>query len=750
MAQDNAYHLTEGLWISAVAPDRVPLTPLPGGGGGSGFGGWGLSEGRPRGTGGPNRNLAREISARRVFDEERQFNEQHYAAQYAPLLSNLANKISAERAQIFHQANALTGNAFAKRSAEQHQLTTFINATRKEYLSVLPDALSFYGAVWFYKRSDSLMTRIYDPGVFTQRDEAFSKEFERRVDKSIDGAYQLHLKAITIQSMSDGFAELAATVDQAEQSAPEFDLAKAIERRTLQLQEERRICFECLPNFLQNQLVQATPIEPTLNLTATLSAYKASALSAISALQTNVPAFSSTNPEIVSPLSKPQLEALQHLTDEQRLKRAGPLWAEYHRALALNESVRYLQRFTGVSDNLIQRALEVEQLQEMHAAALKQEAARQEETRQRNEVQRLGMSFISDMPLAASGPLILPIGKATFAITASAYTTLQAATTAAVTQLANASLALSTPLLVGALSLLWPSSLGNSERRYLISIPVADLTPPGGPDLTAMATSAATVDLPYVLSGSENSDQLRLFVEPGGRPVPVRTATFDAARQVYSLALDNPQRILTWTPASAPGLEQGGSAGLPAIPPGTAVYTGSSLNPVIPEPLTHPELDFDHERLIITFPADSGLPPLLVVFKSRRNEPGIVTGNGAPVGERWLGDASSTTGAPIPVHIATLMKGKKFADFNAFRAEFWKTVSNDTAVSSQFTKQNRSRMSKHGLAPMVRKTDRYKSHASYVLHHVVPISEGGAVYDLDNIRVVTPQAHHDIHYGDKP
>jgi len=67
MAQDNAYHLTEGLWISAVAPDRVPLTPLPGGGGGSGFGGWGLSEGRPRGTGGPNRSLAREISARRVF-----------------------------------------------------------------------------------------------------------------------------------------------------------------------------------------------------------------------------------------------------------------------------------------------------------------------------------------------------------------------------------------------------------------------------------------------------------------------------------------------------------------------------------------------------------------------------------------------------------------------------------------------------------------------------------------------------------
>ncbi|MBV4502833.1 S-type pyocin domain-containing protein [Pseudomonas shirazensis] len=750
MAEDNAYHLTEGLWISAAAPDRVPLTPLPGGGGGSGFGGWGLSEGRPRGTGGPNRNLAREISARRVLDEERQGIDQHYAAQYAPLISNLVNKIAADRERIRQQADALSGNAFAKRSAEQQQLTSFITATRKSYLSALPEALSFYGAVSFYKRSDSMMTRIYDPGVFTERDEAFANELWKRMNNSIEGAYKLHLHAITIQSLSDGFAELAAIVDQAERSDPMFEMARTLERRTLQLQEERRICFECLPNFLQNQLVQATPIEPTLNLTATLSAYKASALSAISALQTNVPAFSSTNPEIVSPLSKPQLEALQHLTDEQRLKRAGPLWAEYHRALALNESVRYLQRFTGVSDNLIQRALEVEQLQEMHAAALKQEAARQEETRQRNEAQRLAMSFNSAMPLAASWPLILPIGKATFAITASAYTTLQAATTAAVTQLANASLTLSTPLLVGALSLLWPSSLGNSERRYLISIPVADLTPPGGPDLTAMATSAATVDLPYVLSGSENSDQLRLFVEPGGRPVPVRAATFDTERQVYSLALDNPQRILTWTPASAPGLEQGGSAGLPAIPPGTVVYTGSILEPVSNESGGYSALDlFDQERLVITFPIDSGLPPILLVFSSPRYEPGVAIGSGEQTEGLWLGNASTRSGVPVPVKIAEQLKGREFRDFNAFRRSFWKSIANDPELSEQFSKRDLQRMKKHGYAPIAPYADRHKSQTSYALHHAIPISENGGVYDMDNLRIVTPAAHNTIHYGGK-
>ncbi|RYD94434.1 MAG: pyocin, partial [Sphingobacteriales bacterium] len=364
--------------------------------------------------------------------------------------------------------------------------------------------------------------------------------------------------------------------------------------------------------------------------------------------------------------------------------------------------------------------------------------------------QRLGMSFISAMPLAASGPLILPIGKATFAISASAYTTLQAATTAAVTQLANASLALSTPLLVGALSLLWPSSLGNSERRYLISIPVADLTPPGGPDLTAMATSAATVDLPYVLSGSENSDQLRLFVEPGGRPVPVRAATFDTERQVYSLALDNPQRILTWTPASAPGLKQGGSAGLPAIPPGTVVYTGSALEPVSNESGGYPALDlFDQERLVITFPIDSGLPPILLVFSSPRYEPGVAIGSGEQTEGLWLGNASTRSGVPVPIKIAEQLKGREFRDFNAFRRAFWKSIANDPELSEQFSKRDLQRMKKHGYAPIAPYVDRHKSQTSYALHHAIPISENGGVYDMDNLRIATPAAHNTIHYGGK-
>jgi len=58
-------------------------------------------------------------------------------------------------------------------------------------------------------------------------------------------------------------------------------------------------------------------------------------------------------------------------------------------------------------------------------------------------------------------------------------------------------------------------------------------------------------------------------------------------------------------------------------------------------------------------------------------------------------------------------------------------------------------MRENGHAPRARNPDVYGKKKSFELHHVVPISEGGEVYDIDNLRVVTPAAHHKIHYGDK-
>ncbi|NKZ98977.1 hypothetical protein GTA26_28220 [Rhodococcus hoagii] len=104
------------------------------------------------------------------------------------------------------------------------------------------------------------------------------------------------------------------------------------------------------------------------------------------------------------------------------------------------------------------------------------------------------------------------------------------------------------------MSLAWPSSLGNSDRQYLIGIPLRDLAPPEGPDLEALALLAPQLDLSYLLSGSEEGTDLKLHIIAGRASVPVRAARWDSVRGVYSVALENPQRTLTWTPLVHRGL----------------------------------------------------------------------------------------------------------------------------------------------------------------------------------------------------
>ncbi|MBK4993924.1 pyocin [Pseudomonas sp. S37] len=749
MARDNTYYLDEALYISAQAPTGSELRLIGGGGGGPGSGGWGLSDGYPRGTSPTQNDIARVISTRRVLTDEFQIIEKDYADKYAHQTSQLPETVNALKAQIKTEASSTHGAA-STLATEQQILSSRISQIRDGYLQILPEANNYFGVPAFYKRGDSMMSRFLDPGFFAATTgQELGVEWATRLQKSWEGSYRLHLEAQKHQALADELNALAIQVDQEELSL-RADLSQVIARRTAQIQTERQIHFDCLPNVLQHELGQ-TVIDDAFTLVQTFSAYLATAAALVQAKQSQIPQYHDQNPRINGPLSKPQLEGLLHLVDEQRLRRAGPRWQEYHLALALTESIRFLGVYAGATQNLMQRAVEVENLRVQLAA--QEEAARQqaeaerlaaEAERQRQEALRRSISYINDARLAGSTPAVIPIGATTFAVAEAAYSALGEAIAAAITRLAATAIP---SLAVGTLAMAWPSTLGNSERQYLISTPLGSLSPAGGPDLAALAASSTSIDLPYLLAGVENENELDLYVVPGGKPVAVRAATFDSERQVYSLALDNPQRILTWTPASAPVGEEGSSTSLPLVPTGTVVYTGSSLNPVITEQEGYPALELlDQERLIITFPVDSGLPPILVVFKSPRYEPGIAMGSGAQIDGIWLGDITNGSGAKIPAQIANTLRGREFRDFDAFRSAFWKAISDTPELASQFNDANRSLITK-GRAPKARDKDHYKGHASFILHHVIPISENGAVYDVDNLRVVTPAAHNDIHYG---
>ena len=107
----------------------------------------------------------------------------------------------------------------------------------------------------------------------------------------------------------------------------------------------------------------------------------------------------------------------------------------------------------------------------------------------------------------------------------------------------------------------------------------------------------------------------------------------------------------------------------------------------------------------------------------------------------------SRTLEAIP-RIADQLCGKSFSSFGAFRKALWKAVANDSELSQQFSSRNLSGMGK-GLAPAAPKSEHAGKRIAFELHHVELIKDGGAVYDADNLRAVTPRRHIDIHRGGK-
>lgn len=62
----------------------------------------------------------------------------------------------------------------------------------------------------------------------------------------------------------------------------------------------------------------------------------------------------------------------------------------------------------------------------------------------------------------------------------------------------------------------------------------------------------------------------------------------------------------------------------------------------------------------------------------------------------------------------------------------------------QFNRQNQGNV-KAGKAPVSRNAEQVGGRIKYELHHDMPIHQDGRVFDIDNIRVVTPKRHIDIH-----
>ncbi|WP_088362926.1 hypothetical protein [Bacillus cereus] len=106
----------------------------------------------------------------------------------------------------------------------------------------------------------------------------------------------------------------------------------------------------------------------------------------------------------------------------------------------------------------------------------------------------------------------------------------------------------------------------------------------------------------------------------------------------------------------------------------------------------------------------------------------------------------------IPLEVREKLAGREFKNFDHFREELWKAVA-DSSFAAEFSPWNIVGMKK-GFAPFAPASQYHGKHRVYILHHKQPIHQGGDVYDLDNLLIVSPKMHQQIldpayHFGKK-
>ncbi|WP_313683188.1 S-type pyocin domain-containing protein [Pantoea sp.] len=289
-------------------------------------------------------------------------------------------------------------------------------------------------------------------------------------------------------------------------------------------------------------------------------------------------------------------------------------------------------------------------------------------------------------------------------------------------------------------------------NMFLSAMPGDAINLPAEHELLAAAAADGTVEMSVRGRVYFSDGLLKTYLVRTINPSRVRvlSATVDAVTGLYSVTIPAesglPSRTILVSPEGASGYQ-----GLPplatpvhneAVPDNTGNTDPGVASPAVESFPQADDLDF--RDAILIFPADSGLDPAYVMLQSGRDLPGKVTGTGADVEGTWLAGASEGLGSPVPTRIADRLRDREFSSFDAFRKAFWQEVAADPELAAQFTAQNVGRMRK-GSAPRVSMKEGVGGRRSFELHHTELISLGGEVYNVENIKVMTPKHHINTH-----
>jgi hypothetical protein len=284
-----------------------------------------------------------------------------------------------------------------------------------------------------------------------------------------------------------------------------------------------------------------------------------------------------------------------------------------------------------------------------------------------------------------------------------------------------------------------------ADQRFGLGVPLSQLLQIEGQDWQALAATKAEVDVAFRMSTGivatkpgtkfrglkEVQELAQVYITPTNgnaltSKVRVRAAIRDEHLNRYSFTSDgSAPTTVSWTPPIA--LEN-------TTPVELNLPNRMGFIETPPLPLLEPfvaieEVQFDD--YIVVFPADCGLDPVYVMFKDRRGYPGVVSGNGQAVAEDWLVKASTDDGAPIPSSIAEQLRGRLFNRFDTFKTAFWKAVSATPELNAQFNVTNQALMVS-GQPPL---NEQEEGERILLISHQLDFTEGGEVYDVDNLIV---------------
>lgn len=723
--------------------------------------------------------------------------------EYTDRIKNTQARVNNELAQIQQAAAQQSRTPFEAAFSAYRMAVEWLESQHNAFTSIFPVAHGLEGHNPFY-----LTTYLSHRKMLETLNTATSPEDMKRAFESIGQSYgaALELKYLSLlgNAMGTQLAALSHHAIAAGAGHPldDGDWAALLAAHSGLIDRESKAQLNRLPAFLQQRFYAAIGDIHTAGLAERLHQWAATLHSLAAAELGAVGTYYKPNPNVKPPLSRPELQALKNLVDLQSNQTLGPLWSDHHASVLHAEAARQLSEIAGLMSNLGNQAQAVAQTQSQLAAAAEarrraeeqakqaaaeaqrraeeqareaalksqqqaeaqaREAAEAQAKQQAEELARQEEAAIYSassvripVAVAAARPAAFGLNGLLPVIDAAGIA-LEAAVRKSIAAITAAARATGPGLLAGVSLLVYSPKLGNGELPpdFGLALPLSDLDPDLSSQLGHQIREGAGADIPLqsdvpvrLTTAFTQPDKTSVVAIKTGEGIPASVrmvaATPTPSGKSYVVeTTDIPPRTLLWTPAVSPPNSSTALPGETSVP---ANYEGPVAEP-IPGRLDVLPVDTvrSFDDLIIWFPADSGLAPIYVMYADRRNEPGVASGQGQAVTGNWLAGAAGD-GAPVPSQIAAQLTGKAFGSFKDFREAFWKAVAGDPSLASQFREASLARMA-NGRASPAPSSGHVGKRQGFELHHEHAIAEGGAVYDIDNIKILTPKSHIEIHRG---